>query len=43
MSEDESIIKEAILRHHEKGAVFILYYIELAPDIFEKDQNHAKF
>ncbi|MCX8729352.1 beta-galactosidase [Gilliamella sp. B2969] len=44
MLEDESVIKKAILRHHNNGAVFMVpYYVELAPNTFEKDQNHAKF
>ncbi|MWP62877.1 beta-galactosidase [Gilliamella sp. Pas-s25] len=44
MVNNAGIIKKAFLRHHDNGAVFVVpYYIDITPDSFEEDRNHAKF
>ncbi|MFQ1017141.1 hypothetical protein [Gilliamella sp. BG7] len=30
--------------HHDNGAEFVApYYVDINPDLFEEDKNHAKF
>lgn len=44
MVENTEIIKKAILNHHDNGAFFIVpYYVDILPNSFKEDINHAKF
>lgn len=44
MVESDKVIKAALYRHHASGAVFISpYYVDIKPESFGVDKEHAKF